>query len=142
MSRPFASTAIPTLPRSLGAQLAHADQLARVVRALQAHAAPDDPSRLWLTGRAEEIEAFVDDVMRDWLAGAVDSVAAGAAIEQYVSSLHAAMEPWYGRWFAPSCCGPSVETEGPRSRVRVRRVRERLCDTVTDETAPSAMLSA
>jgi hypothetical protein len=61
---------------------------------------------------------------------------ATAVIEDYLHGLHEAMEPWFGQWFAPSCCGPfgRIRQSGIRAtpaRPRLKRV-DSLTDTMTD----------
>jgi hypothetical protein len=128
-------------PSLLGAQVGHAHRFARTLGALYDDAGPEDASLLWLTGRADEVLAFVDEVLREWAQGAVDATSATIAIEEYLAGLHAAMEPWFGTWYAPTCCGPScsrVRESGFKSRPRLRRV-DALTDTVIDGAPPLAL---
>jgi hypothetical protein len=98
-----------SVPAALASALAHATRFARSLRARDEHAAPEEPAALWLEGRAEEVALVADEVLADWAAGRVSTVDAREAIEGYLADLHAALEPWYGRWFAPSCCGPAIQ---------------------------------
>src|SRR5262249_51178586 len=85
---------------------------------------PDDPAHVWLVGRASEVRAFAADAARAWMVGECDDVRATAAIAGYLASLHAALRPGVGEWYAPACCGPLGPVEPPASFVqRVQRVR-------------------
>jgi len=126
---------VPRYPAPLAEQAAHAERFASALRALYAEAAHGDASVLWLTGRAEEVVVFVGDVLRAWGAGKRDTARAAREIEQYLEALHASIEPWYGRWYAPSCCGPWGDCERDDSLVVARKRIDPLVDTVTDGTA-------
>jgi hypothetical protein len=130
----------PCYPALLEAQITHADQFARTLRRLHDDAGADDAAFLWLEGRAEEVGAFADDVVGAWLGGELTTGAAVRVINDYLHALHASLEGWYGRWYAPSCCGPLAgpPPSGVRERAasRVRRRVDSLTDTVVD--APAA----
>jgi hypothetical protein len=126
---------VPRYPAPLAEQAAHAERFASALRALYDEVAHGDASVLWLTGRAEEVVVLVGDVLRAWGAGKLDTTSAAREIEQYLEALHASLEPWYGRWFAPSCCGPRGRCERDDSRVVPRKRIDLLVDTVTDGTA-------
>jgi hypothetical protein len=90
----------------LRAQLAHAERFARTLDLLLQRTSEDDQAFVWLAGRGDEVRAFVGDVSRSWMIGERTENEACAAIESYLDALHQDMHPWFGEWYAPTCCGP------------------------------------
>jgi hypothetical protein len=90
----------------LRGQLAHAERFARTLDLLLQRTAEDDPAFVWLAGRGDEVRAFSGDVARSWMIGERDEAQACSAIKSYLGALHEALHPWFGEWYAPSCCGP------------------------------------
>jgi hypothetical protein len=142
MRAPRLSTgASPIYPSPIVAQLAHADRFASSLRALYDDAVPGDPAALWLTGRADEVRVFVADVLRESAHGRIESTRGAELIAGFLLTLHAALEPWYGRWYVPSCCGPFARGVGSESGIRhaspgpVPNRLESRADTLTDLAA-------
>jgi hypothetical protein len=108
MSTAAAATTANETCLELRAQLAHAERLARTLDLLLSRttADEDDPAFVWLAGRGDEVRAFAGDVARSWMIGERSEAQACAAIESYLDALHHDMRPFFGEWYAPSCCGP------------------------------------
>jgi hypothetical protein len=121
-------------PSLLQAQLSHAHRFAHTLRALCTDASPKDVSWLWLEGRADEVVAFTSDVIRAWSSAEVTADAAARAIDDYLCSLHAPLEEWYGR--SPSCCGPITSSRRWFVPLAPRRF-DSLADTMADAPAAS-----
>jgi hypothetical protein len=150
---------------ALAVELAHAERLARTLDVLLARIdrAPDavatstpsdeeERAYVWLLGRSSEVRAFAAEIARMWMVGEIDEVRACAALEGYLESLHAALRPWYGEWYAPTCCGPCGEhadehehdtesraSESPSSGVRQAAAPVDLGETLADEPSPSRL---
>jgi hypothetical protein len=136
----------PASPPVLQAKVSHAHRFIRTLDALHAAASVDDAPFLWLEGRAEEVRVFTDDVVRAWASGDLDVLTAARVIDDYLGALHASLETWYGRWYAPSCCGPLSQTpaSGVRSRSGARSPRLAPRDPLADtfDEAPTVDLGA
>ena len=127
----------PKYPTLLQEQITHASRFARALRVLQEGAAPEDPAFFWLEGRSAEVGVFTVDVLRGWTSGELDTQAAASTIGDYLQTLHATLEGWYGRWYAPSCCGPlAASAARGGGRARTARPPMSLTDTMAD--APPA----
>ncbi|HEY2514038.1 MAG TPA: hypothetical protein VGI39_24395 [Polyangiaceae bacterium] len=135
----------PRYPAAFAEQVAHAERFTAALEALEEAAGPEDPSHVWLLGRAEEVKAYVAEVVRGWTAKELSAEEATAQIEGYVESLHGAIEPWYGRWYAPSCCGPWANAR-PQSGIQGTAEpcsHRRPCHSYTDtDTVPYGISSA
>jgi hypothetical protein len=116
----------------------HAARFARALRVLHEDAAVDGATLLWLEGRADEVLVFTSDVLNAWSAGELTTTLAASAIDDYLHTLHLTLEGWYGKWYAPSCCGPLASTHAGGLRRRSdapRRRPDSLADTTADSTA-------
>jgi hypothetical protein len=125
---------VPSYPVPLQTEMFHAARFARALRVLHEDAVVDDAALLWLEGRADEVIVFTSEILNAWAAGELTTDAAVGAIEGYLAALHATLEGWYGKWYAPSCCGPlaSSHAGGMRRRGEVARRRP---DSTTDTLA-------
>src|SRR5438552_3559841 len=92
--------------QELRRQLAHAERFARTLDLLLRRTREEDAAFVWLAGRGDEVRAFAGDVARSWMIGERSEEHACAAIESYLDALHRDLHPWFGEWYAPSCCGP------------------------------------
>jgi hypothetical protein len=127
----YKSARVPLARRSLAARaaavkcaelrghLGHAQRFARTLDSLLQRTAEDDPAFVWLAGRGDEVRAFAGDVARSWMIGERTEAQACAAIESYLDALHESLHPWFGEWYAPSCCGPYAPTAVPPSGARL-----------------------
>jgi hypothetical protein len=134
---------VPSYPADLQNQMFHAARFARALRAMHEDAAVDEVALLWLEGRADEVIVFTSDVLDAWAAGELTTSAATSAIDDYLHGLHATLEGWYGKWYAPSCCGPLASTQagGVRKRGEAPRRRHNLLgDTMADSTVTDLRL--
>jgi hypothetical protein len=121
-------------PPLLQAQVSHAHRFAHTLRMLRADASPKDVSWLWLEGRADEVAAFTSDVIRTWSSAEVTADGAARTIDDYLRSLHAPLEEWYGR--CPSCCGP-ISSARPWLVPLAPQRLDSLADTMADAPAAS-----
>jgi hypothetical protein len=135
---------VPSYPADLQNQMFHAARFARALRVLHEDAAVDDATLLWLEGRADEVLVFTSDVLNAWSAGELTTTVAASAIDDYLSALHGTLEGWYGKWYAPSCCGPLACTHAGGVRRRSESPPRRptsLVDTMSDSTAVDLRLA-
>ncbi|MGO8993076.1 MAG: hypothetical protein ACLQVI_07095 [Polyangiaceae bacterium] len=124
--------AAPRYPPLLQAQVSHAHRLAHALRALHTQTSVDDAAFLWLEGRSEEIIVFTLEVVRAWTSGELTVTTAVRTIDDYLSALHGALACWYGRWYAPSCCGPLSRPAASRVLWRPEPALRRRADTMSD----------
>jgi hypothetical protein len=134
MSRPHSARRYPAL---LQEQITHASRFARALRVLHDGVGTEDPAFFWLEGRAAEVGVFTVDVLRGWSSGELATDLAARTIGDYLQMLHATLEGWYGRWYAPSCCGPLAASSRSGVRARPARRPDLLADTMSD--APPAV---
>ena len=134
----------PRYPAPLAEQVAHAERFTQALEALEEAAGPEDPSHVWLLGRAEEVKGYVAEVLRAWTCRELRDDDATAQLEGYIESLHEAIEPWFGRWYAPSCCGPwvSVRQSGIQNSAEPWSERRPCHSWTRTDTLPDGISSA
>lgn len=67
-------------------------------------AAQSERARVWLTGRAQEIETVLGALVADWGGGRLPERAAVVAIASYLSAMHAGAEQYLGTGAEEACC--------------------------------------
>jgi hypothetical protein len=101
-------------PEGLQPVLRHAERLAALLFVYDlAPPSRDEAARLWLLGRAAEVERYAESVVDDWVMGRLDEGAAATALQRYVDAIHEGLGSMFGAR-APSCCHA-------RKKARVRR---------------------
>jgi hypothetical protein len=84
-------------PTELRQEMKRASYLARSLTLLVDRVGPDDPSFLWLVGRAGEVRTLVAAWARDWSEGTIDAHRAAHRVRAYLrgveESLHAFFRP-------------------------------------------------
>jgi hypothetical protein len=74
-----------------------------------------EPARVWLTGRATEIETVLAALVTDWRSGQLSERAAARAIASYLSAMHAAGEQHLGTGAEEACCEADAATTIPQT---------------------------
>jgi hypothetical protein len=131
----------PRYPALLGARIAQADQLAQALQSLCGQSVANDPSFLWLLGRADEVRTLVDEIVREWSAGQIDTMRACDAIRSYVGSIHVALHRRYGEYGAASCCSPHLEpftARGAADDAMRHPLKSDVHEIVTSDAAPAS----
>lgn len=64
----------------------------------------NERARVWLTGRAQEIETVLEAFVADWRSGKLPELAAVAAISSYLGAMHVGAEQHLGTGSEAACC--------------------------------------
>ena len=93
-------------PGELQDAVNHAERFCRALSRLQEVGAEkaSERARLWLVGRADEVEKVLSCVLADWREGRMGEVAAATSVREYLGDLHAAARGLVGSEPALACC--------------------------------------
>ncbi|MGH7296638.1 MAG: hypothetical protein ACRELB_16990 [Polyangiaceae bacterium] len=81
-----------------------------------ADAAPQsERSRVWLTGRAQEIEMVLGSLVGDWRGGRLPERAAARAIASYLNAMHMGAEQHLGTGSEDACCQGDAASTIPQT---------------------------
>jgi hypothetical protein len=80
-----------------------------------ADVAQSERARVWLTGRAAEIETVLAGLVADWRAGRLPERAAVVAIASYLRAMHAGAEQHLGASAEEACCQSDAASTIPQT---------------------------